>query len=117
MRVYDLKDDQGRVFAFEVPNLLLGRRGLARVVKSIPGARLIRAPVLLSWFREEEFCEWELDGVRFVAWEPFGDNNRYWVGPTDPPAWHPQIETVRRAFVETSALPTRVMGRQARTSL
>jgi len=38
MKVYDLKDDEGRVFAFEVDNSVLGRHGLCRVVRGIPGA-------------------------------------------------------------------------------
>jgi hypothetical protein len=113
MKVYDLRDEHGRVFAFEVPNFLLRRRGLARIVNSIPGVRLLRVPAPFSWFGEEEFCEWELDGVKFVAWEPFGDNSRYWVGPADSPAWHPQIETVRRAFAEASVFPTSLIRRWA----
>ena len=40
MKVYDLKDKDGRVFAFEVHNLLLSRRGVCNVVRTIPGARI-----------------------------------------------------------------------------
>ena len=98
MKVYDLNDTQGRVFAFEVDNTLLGRRGLCGIVLTIPGVVLVREPlVTLSELREEEFCEFEVDGVRFVAWEPFGDNSRYWIG-SKPPRWAPQIETVREVF-------------------
>ena len=57
MRTYPIKDREGRLFAFEVDNLLLGRRGLARVVGSLSGVRIRRRPKFLSWFREEEFCE------------------------------------------------------------
>ena len=76
MRVYDLKDASGRVFAFEVGNLWLGRRGVAAVVRTIPGARVVRSPGReVAFFAEEEFCEFELGGVRFVAWEPYGDSS------------------------------------------
>jgi len=44
MKVYDIRDEQGRVVAFEVENLLLGRRGLARIAASIPGAVVTRRP-------------------------------------------------------------------------
>jgi hypothetical protein len=86
MKVYDLKDAEGRVFAFEVDNIVLGRRGLCRVIRKIPGATLLRQPVrFLSWFRESEFCEFEMNGVRFSADEgPWGDDSRYWVGPKPP---------------------------------
>jgi hypothetical protein len=101
MTVYDLKDADGRVFAFEVDNITLGRDGLCRVVSTIPGATLRRRPVrFLSWFRESTFCEFELDGLLFSADEGlWGDDSRYWVGP-EPPRWVPQLEAVRQAFLD-----------------
>ena len=96
MKVYDLKDVEGKVFAFEVD--CVGRRAVCRIAQRIPGARILKRPRWLSWFREQEFCEFELDGVNFLIAEPFGDNSRYWVGPR-PRSWHPQIETVREAFL------------------
>src|SRR2546427_2304472 len=95
MRVYDLKDETGRVFAFEVDNFWLGRRGVAAVVRTIPGARL-SGPIPTGYL--DEFCEFELGGERFVAWEPFGDNSRYWIGPK-PPVFSERTAAVRDAFV------------------
>jgi hypothetical protein len=63
----------------------------------------------LSWFREEQFCEFEVEGQRFVIEEPYGDNSRYWIGP-EPPAWCEQIGVVRDAFVVANALAARVRG-------
>ena len=97
MRTYDLKDEEGRVRAFEVDNIVLGRGGVAAVVGRLPGVRLIRRPRILSWWREEEFCEFEVEGVHFVASEPFGDNSRYWIGPR-PPMFVKQTAIVRAAF-------------------
>jgi hypothetical protein len=101
MKVHDLKDAEGRVSAFEVDNSGLGRRGLCRIVRRVPGARIIRGPMLLlSWFRETSFCEFELDGVRFEANEgPWGDDERYWIGPKSP-GWVPQLASVRKAFLD-----------------
>lgn len=105
MKVYDLMDAQDRAVAFEVDNGALGRRALCDVVRRIPGANLVRRPVLLSWFRESTFCEFDLDGVRFSAdEEPWGDSTRYWIGP-DPPRWVPQIARVRRAFSDRLGPP------------
>ena len=104
MKTYDFKDADGRVFAYEVDNFHLGRNGLCRLVTRIPGCIVARKP---NWFRwpfrgEDEFCEFELDGIRFVVWEPWGDNCRYWVGPKSEegssPKWCPQVERVREAF-------------------
>ena len=97
MKVYDITDDEGRIFAFEVDNTPLGRQGAWRVVRAIAGARVIRRPRRFWLFDPDEFCEFELDGVRFVVEEPWGDNSRYWIGPT-PPRWVPQTAIVRDAF-------------------
>ena len=97
MKTYDLLDEGGRLCAFEVSVSETDRRGICRVVESIPGAKLTRKPKLFSWFREEEFCEFEVDGEKYVAWEPYGDNSRYWIGP-DPARWLPQTQRVRDSF-------------------
>jgi hypothetical protein len=99
MRVYDQKDENGRVVAFQVGNTFLTRRGLCKIVRSIPEVRVLKAPVSFSfWKSEDEFCEFEFQGERFVAWEPFDDNSRYWIG-TIPPHSGQQVEIVRDAFV------------------
>ena len=99
MKVYELHNSAGRTFAFEVENTFLGRRGVVRVVRSIPGAVVTRTPKFLSWFREEQFCEFIVDGREFVAWEPYGDNSRYWIGPKEePPEWCEQTAKVMEAF-------------------
>ena len=103
MKVFDLHDQEGKAFAFEVENVGLGRRGLCRVVRTIPGVQLLSAPRFLSWFREETFCTFLLDGVMFAASEPFGDNSRYWVGP-HPARYVPQIALVRLAFANHTSL-------------
>jgi hypothetical protein len=95
MKIYDLKDQEGRVYAFEIENM--GRRRLCEIVRSFPHVRLIREPKFLSDFREEEFCEFEVNGQEFRAWEPFGDNSRFWIGP-EPPNWCEQVEIVRSLF-------------------
>jgi len=97
VRLYDLRDEKGRVFAFEIKDFLTGRNWACWIASTIPGARITREPKFLSWFREDTFCEFEVDGVTFVGWEPFGDSDVYWIGP-EPPRWVPQIEKVREAF-------------------
>jgi len=104
MRIYGIPRDGERVAAFEVDNLWIGRRGFCRIVDRIPGVRWLRKPAFLSWFVEDIFCEFEVEGVAFVAEEPYGDNSRYWVGPAGTGVdgkqleYLPQIEIVREAF-------------------
>ncbi len=108
MKIFDLHDKEGRCFAFEVNNLGLSRHGLCRVVKGIPSAVLLSTPRFLSWFREEIFCTFSLEGATFSAWEPFGDNSRYWIGP-EPALYVPQIAAVRAAFAAHTSLLDRPM--------
>jgi len=105
MKTYDLKDESGRVFAFEVSNFLLTRGGACRLVRRIPGCRMIRWPRLFMRGPSEEkevFCEFEVDGVLFVAIEFWGDSSRFWVGPETEngvvPKWSPAVDRVRSAF-------------------
>jgi hypothetical protein len=99
MNIHDVIDGDGKAFAFEVDNLSVGRSQVCRVAASIPGATIVRRPRLFSSLREEVFCEFEIEGVTFVAWEPFGDNSRYWIGP-EPAHWVSQITVVREAFLK-----------------
>jgi hypothetical protein len=109
MRVHDLRDDTGRVFAFEVSNTIIGRSGACAIVSQIPGSRILQGPRFLSWFREEQFCAFEINGQRFVIEEPFADNSRYWIG-TEPPVWCAQVEAVRQAFLDANPFLASVRG-------
>jgi hypothetical protein len=103
MEIYDLRDAEGRAFAFEVENANLGRHGACRVADKIPGARVVRRQRRFAWSNRDDFCEFELDGITFVIEEPFGDNSRYWVGPK-PPHYVPQIAVVRDVFARAGLL-------------
>jgi hypothetical protein len=96
MRVYDSRTEDGRLRGFEVENLWLGRRGAARVVRSIPGVRLVQAK--WSWWARDDFCEFELNGVRFFIEEPFGDNSRYWIGPRER-GHQAELRIIRQRFL------------------
>jgi hypothetical protein len=104
MKTYPIIDAEGNVAAFHVDSVPIGKRGACKVVRSIPGATITRGPGLFSWLGEMVFCEFEVNGRRFEIEEPFGDNDRYWVGPAGLAApgatlqWVPEIELVRAAF-------------------
>jgi hypothetical protein len=53
---------------FEVKNLISSAPGpLCRIASAIPSARIVRQPKWRSSFHEEVFCQFELDGITFVA--------------------------------------------------
>ena len=97
MRVFDLINSEGDIFAFEIQNFLLGRRAAARIIKQVPGTTVLRAPKSFLYFREEVFCEFDLAGCKFKVWEPFGDNSRYHIGPEDNKR-HAEIDILRESF-------------------
>jgi hypothetical protein len=96
MKVYDLLDKEGRLFAFELNNFFISRRRICAIVRQIPGVRIIRTVEPLS--KEDEFCEFEVDGCLFLVWEPWGDSNRFWIGPKSK-EWAPQVKIVRDFLV------------------
>ena len=98
MRLADSFDENYRVRSFEISNVFFHRRDVCRVFESITGVKRIRKQL-----RQDTFCEYELNGVRFIAEEPFGDNSVYWVGPLAP-GWSPELEAIRNAFLD--AKPT-----------
>src|SRR5687768_8517770 len=103
MKIFDLRDSHGRAYAFEVSNLFLGRGAACRIAGSIPGVRILRAHRPWQWRAPDEFCEFELGAVRFQISEPYGDSNRFWIGPV-PTRPTPELEVVRRAFARAGVL-------------
>ena len=103
MKTREMFNDDGTLTGFEIPNRLLSRRRAFRIARRIPGASVERQPRWFSWLKDgDDFCEFSVDGVRFLIIEPFGDNDRYWVVAENPdPAARPLIERVRRAFSAT----------------
>lgn len=84
MRLRDLHNDDGTHTGFEMDNGLLGRRRACRIAESVPGVQIVRRPKLFPWRDSDDFCEFELEGVRFLIIEPFGDNDCYWVVAKEP---------------------------------
>lgn len=99
MRVYDLKDERGRVFAFEVDKCFRRRRTIAGIIEQLAGAIILKVPQQFFRIREDVFFEFEVGGQVFEVWEPFGDSSRYWIGPKDN-VWHSEIDLVRGAFAD-----------------
>jgi hypothetical protein len=98
MNVYDVYDEQGRGHAFEIENIAISRWGVVKILKTIPGLVVRRSP---AWWRyvDDDFCEFELAGTIFKASEPFGDNSRFWFGPSST-RYSEHIATVKDAFLK-----------------
>jgi hypothetical protein len=98
MKTYELRNKQGQVIGFEVKNTFLGRRRACRTVRDIPGVKVLRWPK--RWVpTDDDFCEFEFDGSRFLIMEPFGDNSRYNI-VSDPPAAESVVARIRSVFAK-----------------
>ena len=99
MKTREMSNDAGTMTGFEVNNGLLSRRRACRIAGSVHGATVQRWPCRFSWLREDDFCAFSVDAVPFLIFEPFGDNDCYWIVAADPdPAARPLIERVRQSF-------------------
>jgi hypothetical protein len=98
MKTWDIHNDAGTLTGFEVRNVLLTRRRACRIAGSVRGVTVTRWPRRFRW-SDDEFCAFSVDGVPFVIFEPFGDNDVYWIVAEEPdPSARPLIERVREVF-------------------
>jgi hypothetical protein len=98
MRTRDLKDDDtGQLIGVEISNFLITRRGVERVVRRIPGAEVTKSYRSWRWSADDDFVHFTLNGRPFVAWEPYGDSDSYWILAQDAPGGS-ETDAVRSAF-------------------
>ena len=97
MTIYDLRDNEGRVFAFEVSSSL-GRVGVRAIVEQIPRVKILRSQGYFSRGGGDIRCEFEFNGTEYKVYEPFGDNSRYWIGPKDH-IYKSDIQIIRSVFL------------------
>lgn len=85
--------------AFEIDNFKVSRKLAAKIAEGIPNSKIIKHPKrFLSWFREEVFCKFEINGIRFQIDEPYGDNSRYWIGKLEEGGFCKELLEVEKAF-------------------
>jgi hypothetical protein len=68
--------------AFEIENVYVTRRGIARFLAREPGISGIRLRGRI-FSADDIRLEFKYVGRHYVVWEPYGDNSRYWIGPED----------------------------------
>lgn len=96
MRTSELHTDDGRTFGFEISNLTITRGGVVRTIKRIPGAAITKGE-RYSERRHDDFCHFTINGAKFIATEPFGDNSRFWIYAYDEVGM-PHVATIQRVF-------------------
>jgi len=84
MNTITIKDDNGRVMGFQIENIYVSPKTVARILEGIEGVSGVRKRRLFGpW---EEIHVWfHFRGVECIVWEPFGDNSLYWIGQRETP--------------------------------
>jgi hypothetical protein len=78
LKTYPLRRDDGSVHAFEIGNAFISMGAIRRMLSSVDGVTSIKRQ-----FRSDDRLTFSFNGVPWVVHEPWGDNSRYWVGPTE----------------------------------
>jgi hypothetical protein len=115
METFSQHNDRGEVCAFEIPSgHFLSSAGVVRFLSRCPGVQVERVRRLFE-VGNDVHAIFTLDEDRYLVWEPYGDNSRYWIGP-EGEARPPQSLAKLRAFVHSnwpgpiSALRARVLS-------
>ena len=103
MKTTEMRNDQGTLTCFRVSNLFLSRHGIPKIVSRIPGVQILRKQKPFRFSGPDYFCEFTLDGKKFLAIEPFGDNSEFWV-VCEPPEECPQFKKIENAFAKHRVL-------------
>jgi hypothetical protein len=98
VRTYPLRDESGRFYAFEIGNAWVSPRSIAKLLKSTLRATVSSRKNGLG--RDDVRLRFSYGGDDYEVYEPFGDNSRYWVGPSgEHPERASQIEEIHKAFL------------------
>lgn|SRR6185312_4037361 len=78
MKTYPIAFENGHCKAFEINNVYIGSKKVALLLASVEGVTQINCSA-----HADVRVEFGYSGHHCVVVEPFGDNSRYWLGPTD----------------------------------
>jgi hypothetical protein len=110
MQTYPLFNQAGRLFAFEIEKVSLGRRKIGSLLGGVGDVSDVK--VSRSFLTAEDVhVDFLYAGKAYVVWEPWGDSSRFWIGPreeSDEPIDIQVLEQVFRSY--RPAFPARVLG-------
>lgn len=103
MKTTEMRNEEGTLTGFCVSNLFLSRYGIPKIVARIPGAQILRKQKPFRISGPDDFCEFVVDGKKFLAVEPFGGNSEFWI-VSESPEECPQLKKVEDAFAKHRVL-------------
>jgi hypothetical protein len=82
MKTFAIRDEEGRLYAFEVKCHYISLGALTETLSSVESVSNVQRASGASR-AEGARINFECGGKSYVVWEPYGDSSRYWVGPMD----------------------------------
>jgi hypothetical protein len=81
MKTSPQSNEEGMLIGFEIANSFISSRGISRFVQRIKGCEILGIRSLFS--ADEVHVQFGFANLKFIVWEPYGDNSRLWVEPED----------------------------------
>jgi hypothetical protein len=98
METWPNYNEEGKLTGFDVSALRIGLGEIAEVLQHLPGVSKVRRRRPFSAVPDIH-VEFEYQQTAYIVWEPWGDNSRYWIGPDENVAEHPDdIAELERVF-------------------
>ena len=99
MKIYHLYKNNGSKFGFEIENVYISTKKIAKLLTTIKGVTNIKSRKLFD-FGNEYHIEFDYNKYKFVVWEPFSDNSRYWICLKEDLSIEVDISDLENVFIK-----------------
>ncbi len=93
MKTYPIRRPDGSLHAFEIGNTFIWMGTIRRILSSVDGVSSTRRQP-----RSDDRLAFIFNGDPWIVHEPWGDNSRYWIGPSDAASHSLVVEPIHDAF-------------------
>jgi hypothetical protein len=104
MKTYPIKRPDGSLHAFEIGNAFILMGTIRRILSSIDGVSSLSGKP-----RSDDRLTFVFHGAQWVVHEPWGDSNRYWIGPANAEKHSFEVGPIHNAFVSYKSPFTRLL--------
>ena len=98
MKTYPGFEKEGRMTAFEIPNMFVTPGLVARILLSADGVTDVRPRRLFTRSRGDVHVRFRYHEIEHIVREPWGDSSRLWIGPENPDDHGVDVCTLQEAF-------------------
>jgi hypothetical protein len=109
VKTYPIVDEStGVMFAFEVDNAYISLSMIVRLLNQVAGLENVR-PCAPFRRRDHRLANFTFRGQEYAVVEPFGDNSRYWIGPTAEDGHFADVRAIESRFKDHLPSPLRLL--------